>query len=207
MGQYFRIHPENPQLHLVRETVSILNEGGVIVYPTDSAYAIGCVIGNKQAIDRIRRIRQLDEKHNLTLMCRDLSELSLYAKVDNDVFRFIKAYTPGPYTYILPATKEVPRRLQHPKRKTIGLRVPDNAIAQAILEGLESPMLSSTMILPGHELPLIEPEAMLEILGKQIDLVIDGGYTGIEATTVIDFTSGSPEVIRYGKGDAGPFGG
>lgn len=205
MSQFFRIHPENPQLHLVRETVTILRNGGIIVYPTDSAYALGCHIGEKDAMMRIRRIRNLDEKHNFTLMCRDLSELSMYAKVDNATFRLLKAYTPGAYTFLLKATREVPRRLQHPNRKTIGLRVPDNAIALSILEALEAPMLSTTLILPGHELPLIEPEAIRDVLGKHADLVIDGGYCGVEQTTVVDLVEGEPKILRYGKGNPAPF--
>lgn len=205
MSQFFRIHPENPQLHLLRETATIIRNGSVVVYPTDSAYALGCHIGQADAIKRIRRIRQLDDKHKFTLMCRDLSELSEYARFDNATFRLLKALTPGSYTFILKATKEVPRRLQHPKRKTIGLRVPDNAIALGILEALESPMLSTTLILPDHELPLIEPEAIRDILGRQVDLVIDGGYCGVEQTTVVDLVEGEPKILRYGKGDPTPF--
>jgi tRNA threonylcarbamoyl adenosine modification protein (Sua5/YciO/YrdC/YwlC family) len=205
MSQFFRIHPENPQLHLIRETVSIIRNGGVIVYPTDSAYALGCHLGMKDPLTRIRQIRHLPEKHNFTLICRDLSELSEYAKVNDSVFRLLKAYTPGPYTFVLKATKEVPRRLQHPRRRTIGLRVPDNAIALAILDALEAPMMSTTLILPGHELPLIEPEAICDVLGRQVDLVIDGGYCGVEQTTVIDLVEGEPKILRFGKGDASPF--
>lgn len=205
MSQLFRIHPENPQIHLIRQAVNIIHNGGVVVYPTDSAYALGCHLGDKDALMRIRRIRQLDDKHNFTLMCRDLSELSQYAHVDNPVYRSLKALTPGAYTFLLKATKDVPRRLQHPKRKTIGLRIPDNTIALELLEALEQPMMSTTLILPGNELPLIEPEAIRDILGPQVDLVIDGGYCGIEQTTVIDLVNGIPKVIRYGKGDASAF--
>lgn len=201
MSQFFQIHPDNPQLHLLRQAVKIINGGGVIVYPTDSAYAFGCHIGDKAALNRIKQIRQLDDKHHFTLMCRDLSELAVYARVDNASFRLLKAFTPGPYTFILPGTREVPRRLMHPKRKTIGLRVPDHQITQALLDTLEEPLMSTSLILPDRELPLIEPEAIHDILGKRVDLIIDGGYCGIEQTTVIDLTSGVAKVTRYGKGD------
>lgn len=206
MSQYFNIHPNNPQLHLLRETTLIIRKGGVIVMPTDSAYALACQVGDKKALSRIRHIRQLDNKHHFTLICRDLSELSTYAKVSNTVFKILKGNTPGPYTFILPATKEVPRILQHPNRKTIGLRVPDHKITQAILAGHEAPLLSSTLIIPGHQIPLIEPEAIRDILGKQVELIIDGGYCGIEPTTVIDFTEDEkPKVLRVGKGDVSAF--
>ncbi len=205
MSQFFQIHPVNPQANLIREAVATLQRGGVIIYPTDSAYALGCQMGNKAAIDRIRRIRHLDEQHHLSLLCRDLSELSLYAKVDNNVYRLLKANTPGPYTFILRATSEVPRRLQHPNRKTIGLRVPDNKIAQALLETLDEPMLTTSLILPNSETPIIEPGAMRDILGHQVDLIIDGGPCGLVPTTVIEFLDGAPNVIRQGKGDITPF--
>lgn len=205
MSQLFKIHPTNPQLHLLRQAANIIRNSGVIVYPTDSAYALGCHIGDKDALMSIRKIRNLDDRHNFTLMCRDLSELSQYAQVENPVFRLLKAFTPGPYTFILKATKDVPRRLQHPKRKTIGLRIPENIIALDLLEVLEQPLMSTTLMLPDAELPLIEPEAIRDILGKQIDLVIDGGYCGVEQTTVIDLVNGIPKVIRYGKGDASLF--
>lgn len=205
MSQFFQIHPVNPQGHLIREAVAILRRGGIIVYPTDSAYAIGCQMGNKQAIDRIRHIRGLDEKHHLTLLCRDLSELSQYAQFDNTSYRLLKANTPGPYTFILRATSEVPRRLQHPNRKTIGLRVPDNKIAQALLEMLDEPMLSSSLILPNSETPMIEPQAMYDMLGHVVNLVIDGGPCGLEPTTIIDLVEGNPVVVREGKGDITPF--
>jgi tRNA threonylcarbamoyl adenosine modification protein (Sua5/YciO/YrdC/YwlC family) len=205
MSQFFQIHPVNPQVHLIREAVTILRRGGVIIYPTDSAYALGCQMGNKTAIDRIRRIRQLDEKHHLSLLCRDLSELSLYAQFDNSAYRLLKANTPGPYTFILRATNEVPRRLQHPNRKTIGLRVPDNKIAQALLEMLDEPMLTTSLILPNSETPLIEPEAMRDMLGRLVDLVIDGGPCGLIPTTIIELTDATPIIVRQGKGDATPF--
>lgn len=206
MSQYFQIHPINPQAHLIREAANILRAGGVIIYPTDSAYALGCQMGNKAAVDRIRQIRRLDDKHYMTLICRDLSELSTYANVDNTTFRLLKAHTPGPYTFLLTATSEVPRRLQHPKRKTIGLRIPDHAITQALLEALDEPLISCTLILPGAEAPMIEPAAMRDMLGRQVNLVVDGGACGLEPTTVIDFIDGPPRIVRRGKGDITPFG-
>lgn len=205
MAQYFEIHPENPQHRLIHQAVEILNRGGVIVYPTDSSYALGCHIGDKQALDRIRTIRRVDAKHNFTLVCRDLSELSVYAKVENSVYRLLKHFTPGAYTFILKATGEVPRRLQNPKRKTIGLRVPANNITLALLDQLNQPLMSSTLILPDEEQPLSDPHDIREQLEHQVDLVIDGGFCGLEATTVVDMVSGTPEVIRRGKGDAEPF--
>ncbi|NOY15998.1 MAG: threonylcarbamoyl-AMP synthase [Gammaproteobacteria bacterium] len=205
MAQYFEIHPENPQQRLIYQAVEILNQGGVIAYPTDSSYALGCHIGDKQALDRIRTIRRVDATHNFTLVCRDLSELSTYAKVENNVYRLLKHYTPGPYTFILKATGEVPRRLQNPKRKTIGLRVPDNNITLALLEQLQQPIMSSTLILPHENLPLSNPDDIREQLEHQVDLVIDGGFCGLEATTVVDMVNGVPEIIRRGKGDPEPF--
>lgn len=201
MSQCFSIHPDNPQPRLVRQAVDIVRDGGVIVYPTDSVYAIGCHIGDKQALDRIRSIRRLDKNHNFTLMCRDLSELATYAKVDNTAFRTLKANTPGPYTFILEATSEVPRRLMHPKRKTIGLRVPDNAITLALLEELNEPMMSVTLILPGDEYPLSDPYDIRDLMEHQVDAVIDGGYCGLEPTTIVDMTGPVPELIRQGMGD------
>ena len=205
MSQLFHIHPENPQKRLIHQACEIIRRGGLIVYPTDSGYALGCHIGDKGAMDKIRRIRQLDDDHNFTLVCRDLSELSLYSRVNNAVFRMIKAHTPGAYTFVLPATKEVPRRLQHPKRKTIGLRVPDNTIALALLEELNEPLMSSTLILPNEDMPMTDAEDIADVLGKQVDLVIDGGFCGAEPTTVIEFIDDMPEVIRFGLGDASPF--
>lgn len=205
MSQYFQIHPDNPQPRLVRQAVEIIGAGGVIAYPTDSSYALGCLIGNKEPIERIRRIRRLGDKHNLTLVCSDLSEIAAYAKVDNTAYRLLKALTPGPYTFIFRATHEVPRRLQHPRRKTIGIRVPDHGIAQAILKELGEPLLSSTLILPGEELPLSEPEDMRERLQHDVDLVIDGGGCGLELTTVVDMVEGVPQLVRRGKGDASLF--
>ncbi|MFT7300161.1 MAG: tRNA threonylcarbamoyl adenosine modification protein (Sua5/YciO/YrdC/YwlC family) [Porticoccus sp.] len=200
MSQFFSIHPKNPQHRLVRQAVEIVRKGGVIVYPTDSAYALGCHVGDKKALDKIRQIRQLDKNHNFTLMCRDLSELSVYAKVNNQMFRSLKVHTPGPYTFILEATSEVPRRLMHPKRKTIGLRVPENAIALALLEDLGEPIMSVTLIMPGDEYPLTDPYDIRDLLEHQIDLIVEGGYCGLEPTTVVDLTGEAPEMIRQGVG-------
>ena len=205
MAQFFQIHPENPQTRLVRQAVDILRQGGLVVYPTDSAYALGCQIGDKKAQDRIRRIRRLDDRHNFTLMCRDLSEIALYAKVDNTHYRLLKALTPGPYTFIHSATKQVPRRLMNEKRKTIGIRIPDNAIALALLEELGEPLMSSTLILPGDDMPLTDPYDMRQTLEHEVDLVIDGGYCGIEPTTVVDMEDDVPRLARVGKGDPLPF--
>jgi len=205
MSQFFHIHPENPQKRLIVQACDIIRKGGLVVYPTDSGYALGCHIGDKDAMDKIRRIRQLDDDHNFTLMCRDLSELSTYAKVNNSVFRAIKAHTPGAYTFILPATKEVPRRLQHAKRKTIGLRIPNNSIALALLEELNEPLMSSTMILPDEDMPMTDPEEMMDRIGKQVDLIIDGGAGGAVPTTVIEFIDDMPEIVRVGLGDPSPF--
>lgn len=201
MSQFFEVHTHNPQPRLIRQAVQIINDGGLIVYPTDSCYALGCHIGDKFAMERIRRLRQVNAKHNFTLVCRDLSQIAMYARVDNAVYRMLKACTPGPYTFILCATHEVPRRLQQPKRKTIGLRIPDNTIVQALLTELDQPLMSSTLLMPGEEHPLTDPHAMRERLERQVDLVIDGGYCGIQPTTVIDLVGESPEVMRVGKGD------
>jgi tRNA threonylcarbamoyl adenosine modification protein (Sua5/YciO/YrdC/YwlC family) len=207
VSQFFQIHPDNPQARLVRQAVDIIKQGGVVVYPTDSAYALGCHIGDKAALDRIRRIRKLDDKHNFTLVCRDLSEIATYAKVNNAVYRLLRHTTPGPYTFILPATSEVPRRLMHPKRKTVGLRVPDNVIAAALLADLGEPLMSVTLIMPGDEFPLIDPYDIRETLQHEVDLVIDGGYCGLEPTTVVDLADETPVVTRVGKGDVAPFAG
>lgn len=201
MAQFFQIHPVNPQPRLIRQAVEIIRQGGLIAYPTDSAYAIGCQIGNRMALDRIRAMRNLDKDHNFTLVCRDLSELATYAKVDNLMFRLIKKYTPGPFTFILEATSEVPRRLKHPKRKTIGMRVPDNPIALALMAELGEPLMSSTLLLPGDEYPLTDPYEIRESLEHDLELVIDGGYCGMEPTTVVDLTGDSPEVLRQGCGE------
>ena len=205
MAQFFQIHPENPQARLIRQAVDIVRAGGLIAYPTDSAYALGCQIGDKVALERIRAIRQLDKHHNFSLMCRDFSELSTYAKVDNQTFRMLRNHTPGPYTFILEATSEVPRRLMHPKRKTIGLRVPDNAIALALMQELGEPLMSSSLILPGEEYPPIDPYDMRDTLEHHLELIIDGGYCGMEMTTVIDMTGETPELVRQGCGDSSAF--
>ena len=207
MSQFFTIHPDNPQPRLIRQAADIIRAGGVIAYPTDSAYALGCHLGDKNALERIRRLRQLDDKHNFTLVCRDLSELGVYAKVDNITFRLLKANTPGPYTFILNATSEVPRRLLHPKRRTIGLRIPDHNITLALLEALGEPMMSVTLMLPEDELPLNDPQQINERLGKLLDLVIDGGACNLEPTTVVSLENGEVEVLRVGLGDPEPFGG
>lgn len=201
MAQFFSIHPDNPQPRLIRQAVAIIQQGGLIAYPTDSAYALGCQIGDRLALDRIRAIRRLDKDHNFTLMCRDLSELATYAKVDNLTFRLLKQYTPGPFTFILEATSEVPRRLKHPKRKTIGLRVPQNAITLALLEELGAPLMTSTLLLPNDEYPLTDPYDIREILQHELELVIDGGFCGLEPTTVVDLTGEAPQVLRQGCGE------
>ncbi len=200
MSQFFTIHPQNPQGRLISQAVAIIRSGGVIVYPTDSCYALGCHIGDKAAQERIHRIRQTDKNHNFTLVCRDLSEIATYAKVENTAFRLMKQLTPGPYTFILQATHEVPRRLQNPKRKTIGLRVPDHPIVTALLEVLGEPITSATLILPGFDIPETEPEIIREHLEKHVDLIIDGGNCGVEPTTVIDLMTEPPQLLRPGKG-------
>lgn len=205
MSQFYQIHPDNPQTRLIRHAADIIREGGVVVYPTDSAYALGCHIGDKNALDRIRRIRRLDDKHNFTLVCRDLSEIATYAKVDNSAYRLLRHVTPGPYTFILKATSEVPRRLMHAKRKTVGLRVPDNRIAAALLEELGEPLMSVSLIMPGDELPLMDPYDIRATLEHEVDLVIDGGYCGLEPSTVVDLADETPVVLRAGKGDTAPF--
>jgi tRNA threonylcarbamoyl adenosine modification protein (Sua5/YciO/YrdC/YwlC family) len=205
MSQFFYIHPENPQPRLINQAVEIVQKGGVIVYPTDSGYALGCRLENKDAMERICRIRQLEKGHNFTLMCRDLSELSTYAWVDNVAFRLIKNNTPGNYTFILKGTKEVPRRLLQEKRKTIGLRVPSNPIALALLGGLNEPMLSTSLMLPGSEFTESDPEEIKDRLEKQVDLIIHGGHLGQKPTTVVDLTEESPVVLREGMGDVKPF--
>jgi len=201
MSLFFQIHPDNPQKRLIDQAVEIMRGGGVVVYPTDSCYALGCHIGDKAAAERIRSIRQLESKHDFTLMCSVLNEVGTYAKLDNPAFRLIKTLTPGPYTFILQATKEVPKRLLTPKRKTIGLRIPNNAIVSAMLNTLGEPIISSTLILPGDEYPMSDPYEMRDILAKQVDLIIDGGYCGLEPTTVVDLLDDVPKVVREGLGD------
>ena len=205
MVDFLQVHPINPEVRLIKQTVGVLMDGGVIVYPTDSTYALGCHIGDKSALERIRRIRQLDSKHNFTLVCCDLSSLASYALVHNRAYRILKAYTPGPYTFILKATAEVPRRLMHPKRKTIGLRVPENAIAQAILALHGEPIMSTSLILPGEDEQLFDAYEMRLKIGKLVDLIIDGGACGLEPTTMVDLVDGVPQILRTGKGDTKPF--
>ncbi|AHF74226.1 yciO [Candidatus Sodalis pierantonius str. SOPE] len=205
MSQFFTLHPDNPQPRLVSQVVDLLRKGAVIVYPTDSGYALGCQLEDKTAMERICRIRQLDGHHNFTLVCRDLSELSTYAQVDNQAFRLMKNNTSGKYTFILKATKEVPRRLMSDKRKTIGLRVPSNPIALALLEALDEPMMSTTLMLPGNDFAESDPESIRDHLGKQVDLVIHDGFLGQQPTTVIDLTDPAPRVVRQGVGDVSPF--
>ena len=205
MSQFFQIHPDNPQQRLVRQAVDIIRDGGVIAYPTDSAYALGCDIGNKNGSDRIRAIRKLTEKHNFTLVCRDLSDISLYAKVDNTQYRQIKAHTPGAYTFILRATSEVPRRLMHPKRRQIGIRIPDNKIALALVEELGHPLMSTTLSLPNDELPMTDPYDIRASLEHSLDLVIDGGFCGFEATSVVDLSDEQPVILRRGCSDVSAF--
>jgi tRNA threonylcarbamoyl adenosine modification protein (Sua5/YciO/YrdC/YwlC family) len=205
LAQLFTVHPDNPQPRLIRQAAEIVRAGGVIVYPTDSCCALGCRIGDKTAMERIRAIRGVDERHHLTLVCRDLAEIGQYAKIDNAQFRLLKATTPGSYTFILQATKEVPKRLLHPSRRTIGLRVPDHTVAQALLAELGEPLLSSTLVLPGDELPLNDPEEIRERLERRIELVIDGGPCGIVPTTVVDLTGDAPVIARVGKGSTAPF--
>lgn len=201
MSQFFQIHPDNPQARLIRQAVAILREGGVIAYPTDSSYALGWRIDDKAAMDRVEQLRQTDRNHNFTVVCRDLSDISVYARIDNRQFRLLKAATPGPFTFILRATGELPRRLQNPKRKTVGIRVPDNAIVRALLDELGEPLMSSTLILPGDELPLNDPDVIRERLEQRVDLVIDGGPCPLEPTTVLDLTDEVPVVLRQGSGD------
>ncbi len=201
MAQFFDIHPDNPQMRLIQQAVRIIDQGGLIVYPTDSSYALGCHIGDKSAMERIQRLRKLDKKHHFTLVCSDLSEIGSYAKVDNSSYRLMKALTPGPYTFLLKATSDVPRRLMNPKRKTIGVRVPDNVITHAILDELGQPIMSSTLIEPGKYDAMDDAQMIREKFEHSVDLVIDGGSCGIDPTTVVNLIDGSPEILRYGKGD------
>lgn len=206
MAQFFSMHPEQPQPRLIRQAAEILRQGGLVVMPTDSAHALACLAGDAAVLERIRRIRGVDERHHFTLMCRDLSEIATYARVDNSQFRLLKAVTPGPYTFILEGTKELPRRVLHPKRKTIGLRIPEHAVVSALLAELDAPLLSSTLLLPGETLPLADMDEIQDRLGRQVELIIEAGYCGPEATTVIDLTSGAPVLVRQGRGDLAPFG-
>ncbi|ABM08157.1 MULTISPECIES: L-threonylcarbamoyladenylate synthase [Micrococcaceae] len=205
MARFFDVHPEDPQPRAIGQVVNMLQGGGLIAYPTDSCYALGAQIGNREALDRIRTIRQLDDKHHFTLVCKDFAQMGQFVMLDNDIFRSIKAVTPGSYTFILPATKEVPKRLLHPKKKTVGVRIPDHRVVQALLAELGEPLLSSTLLLPDEEEPLTQGWEIKERLDNQVDGVIDAGDTGSEPTTVIDFSSGVAEVVRYGTGDPSRF--
>ncbi len=200
MTQYFEIHPANPQTRLISQTVSMLEDGAIIVYPTDSCYALGCLLGNKQGVERIYRLRQLDKGHHMSLMCQDLSSIATYAKVDNRDYRLLKTLTPGPYTFIIKGTNEVPRRLMHPKRRSIGIRVPDNPIAHALLAALGEPIMSATLLMPGDEFPLNDPSEIKTRLKGAVDLIIDGGACGLEETSVLSLDSGGVEILREGKG-------
>ena len=206
MAQFFSVHPEQPQLRLICQAAEILRAGGVAAFPTDAAYSLGCRLGDAEAVARIRAIREVDERHHFTLMCRDLSEIATYARVDNAQFRLLKATTPGSYTFILEGTKELPRRILHPKRKTIGLRVPAHAVPQALLAELDEPMLTSTLLLPGDEHPLNDAEEIRDRLERRIDLVIEAGACGLEMTTVVDLTGSAPELVRAGMGSLEPLG-
>jgi tRNA threonylcarbamoyl adenosine modification protein (Sua5/YciO/YrdC/YwlC family) len=206
VAQFFAIHPDNPQPRLIRRTVEILRAGGVIVYPTDSCYALGCRLGDKAAMARLRAIRQVGERHHFALVCRDLAELAVYARVDNRQFRLLKHATPGSYTFILKATREVPKRLLHPSRKTIGLRVPDHRVVHSLLAELGEPLLSSTLLLPGDELPLNDPREIRDRLEHEVDLVLDAGSCGLTPTTIVDLTGEDPVITRQGKASIAPFG-
>lgn len=206
MAQYFEVNSENPQKRLLRRAAEILRDGGIGAYPTDSSYAIGCLPGDKQALERIRFIRRLDDEHNLTLICADLSELGVLAKVDNSAFRLMRSLTPGPYTFLLPAGRDVPRRLRHPKRKTIGLRVPADNVARGLLQELGSPLMTTSLILPGEDNPLSEPVEIRERLDHSLDFVIDAGARGLEPTTVLDLSGDKPQLIRQGLGDVSALG-
>jgi len=205
VSQYFKVHPVDPQRRLLQRAADIIRGGGIIVYPTDSSYAFGWHIGDKAALDKIRWIRQTERDHDFTLVCRDLSEIATYAKVDNSEYRLLRAHTPGPYTFILRATHETPKRLQDPKRRSIGIRVPDHRIAQELLEILNEPLMSSTLLLPGDSVPLTEPEEVVERVGKLVDAIIDGGACGMEPTSIVDFSRGEIVVLRKGKGDTAAF--
>lgn len=205
MSQYFKVHPINPQRRLLAQAVQIIRNGGLIVYPTDSCYAFGWSIGDKTALERIRKIRATERDHDFTLVCRDLSDIATYARLDNWAYRLLRSLTPGPYTFILKATHEVPKRLQDPKRRSIGIRVPDHTIAQALLEELGEPLMSSTLLLPGDDVPLTDPDEIKARLGKLVDAIIDGGACGMEPTSVLDLSNGDVSVLRQGKGDVSAF--
>jgi tRNA threonylcarbamoyl adenosine modification protein (Sua5/YciO/YrdC/YwlC family) len=205
MSQFFYVHPDNPQGRLMKQAADIIKQGGVIVYPTDSGYALGCHLGDKKALERICRIRDIDKEHNFTLVCQDLSQISEYTRVDNTAYRLLKNNTPGAYTFIFKGSKEVPKRLLNPKKKTIGIRVPDNTIAQALLTELAEPIMSTSLIMPGQEMAEYDPEQIRDLLEHQVDLIVNGGYLGEHPTTVIDFSNDSIDIIRVGEGDPSPF--
>jgi len=205
MSQFFYVHPDNPQGRLMKQASDIIKQGGVIVYPTDSGYALGCHLGDKKALERICRIRDIDKEHNFTLVCQDLSQISEYTRVDNSAFRLLKANTPGAYTFIFKGSKEVPKRLLNPKKKTIGIRVPDNTIAQALLTELSEPIMSTSLIMPGQDMAEYDPEQIRDLLEHQVDLIINGGHLGEHPTTVVDFSNDTIEIIRVGEGDPSPF--
>jgi tRNA threonylcarbamoyl adenosine modification protein (Sua5/YciO/YrdC/YwlC family) len=200
MAQYFQIHRQTPQMRLIHRSVNIIRNGGVVIYPTDSSYALACRMGEKQSLDRIRRIRRLDDRHNFTLVCRDVAQISNFTKIGNEAFRFLKTLTPGPFTFILKATRDVPRRLQHPRRKSVGIRIPEHPVAQALLDILGEPLFSSTMILPGEDEAFSDPHEIREKMEHKVDLIIDSGIVHYAPTTILDFTGKNPEVIRSGKG-------
>ncbi len=205
MSQFFYVHPDNPQGRLMKQAADIIKQGGVIVYPTDSGYALGCHLGDKKALERICRIRDISKDHNFTLVCQDLSQISEYTRVDNSAFRLLKANTPGAYTFIFKGSKEVPKRLLNPKKKTIGIRVPDNTIAQALLTELAEPIMSTSLIMPGQDMAEYDPEQIRDLLEHQVDLIVNGGHLGEHPTTVVDFSNDSIEIIRVGEGDPSPF--
>jgi tRNA threonylcarbamoyl adenosine modification protein (Sua5/YciO/YrdC/YwlC family) len=205
MSQFFYVHPDNPQGRLMQQAVAILNQGGVIVYPTDSGYALGCHLGDKKALERVCQIRKIDKNHNFTLVCQDLSQLSEYARVDNTAYRLLKNNTPGAYTFIFKGSKDVPKRLLNPKKKTIGIRVPDNNICQALLAELAEPIMSTSLIMPGESMAECDPEQIRDLLEHQVDLIIHGGYLGEHPTTVVDFSNDDIEIVRVGEGDPSPF--
>ena len=205
MARYFDVHPDNPQARSIRQIVDIIRGGGLIVYPTDSCFALGCQMGNRAGMERIRQIRHLDDRHHFTLVCRDFAQLGQFVKISNSVFRLVKASTPGSYTFILPATREVPRRLSHPKKQTVGVRIPDHPVAQALLAELGEPLLSSTMLLPGQDEPMTSGWEIKERLDHVVDAVIDSGDCGTEPTTVVDLSGDEPEIVRRGAGDPSRF--
>lgn len=200
MAQYFQIHPQTPQMRLIHRSVNIIRNGGVVIYPTDSSYALACRMGEKQSLDRVRRIRRLDDRHNFTLICRNVAQISNFTKIGNEAFRLLKTLTPGPFTFILKATRDVPRRLQHPRRKSVGIRIPEHPVAQALLDILGEPLFSSTMILPGEDEAFSDPYEIREKMENEVDLIIDSGIVHYTPTTIIDLTGKNPEVIRRGKG-------